>query len=111
MRVHGEKMARVADATRSGVRVSPLFKDAHEDVRIELWPAASRVELELPEGGEFLLLEGQFEEGGERFAPQSWLRLPRGSRLQADVGAQGAKVWAKLGHLGFLSQLKLPGAA
>jgi hypothetical protein len=31
--------------------------------------------------------------------------------LQADTGAQGAKVWVKLGHLGFLSQLKLPVSA
>jgi quercetin dioxygenase-like cupin family protein len=111
VRVHGDKLARVADATRPGVQVSPLFKDAHEDVRLELWPANSRVELELPHGAEFFVLEGQFQEGGELFAPQSWLRLPSGSRLEANTGAQGAKVWVKLGHLGFLSQLKLPGSA
>lgn len=110
VRVHGDKLARVADASRPGVQVSPLFKDAHEDVRIETWAAHSPVVLDLPEGGEFLLLQGQFEESGERFASQSWLRLPRGSRLQAAVGPQGAKVWAKLGHLGHLAQLKLPGA-
>ena len=110
VRVHGDKLARVADAGRPGVQVSPLFKNAREDVRIEEWAARSRIELDLPEGGEFLLLEGLFDESGERFAPQSWLRLPRGSRLQADVGPQGAKVWAKLGHLGHLAQLKLPGA-
>jgi hypothetical protein len=67
--------------------------------------------LELAGGAEFFVIEGQFQEGGEPFAPQSWLRLPSGSRLQADTGAQGAKVWVKLGHLGFLSQLKLPGSA
>ena len=111
VRLHADKLARVSDATRPGVQVSPLFKDAHEDVRLEFWAAGARVELPLPEGGEFLLLEGQFQEGGERFEPQSWLRLPRASRLQADVGAQGAKVWAKLGHLGHLAQLKPPGAA
>jgi quercetin dioxygenase-like cupin family protein len=111
VRVPGDQLARIEDARRPGVQVSPLFKDANEDVRMELWPANSRVELDLPEGGEFLLLEGGFSEGGERFAPQSWLRLPRASRLQAQVGAQGAKVWAKLGHLGFQAGLKLPGSS
>jgi len=30
-------------------------------------------------GEEFLVLEGSFEEGGERFEPQSWLRLAMGN--------------------------------
>jgi quercetin dioxygenase-like cupin family protein len=110
VRVHADQLARIADATRPGVQVSPLFKDDNEDVRLELWPAGSRIELDLPGGGEFLLLEGGFSEGGEHFAPQSWLRLPRASRLVAEVGPAGAKIWAKLGHLGFQSGLKLPGA-
>lgn len=110
VRVPGDKLARIADATRPGVQVSPLFRDENEDVRLELWPASSRMELNLPEGGEFLLLEGAFSEGGETFAPQSWLRLPRASRLVAEVGAQGARVWAKLGHLAHQASLKLPGA-
>lgn len=109
VRVHADQLARVSDAGRPGVQLTPLFKDANEDVRLELWPANVRVELDLPGGGEFLLLEGGFKEGGETFAPQSWLRLPRGSRLVADVGTQGAKVWAKLGHLAHLASLKLPG--
>ena len=110
VRVHGDKLARIADARRPGVHVSPLFKDENEDVRLELWAANSRIELDLPDGGEFLLLDGAFSESGERFAPQSWLRLPRGSRLQAGAGAQGAKVWVKLGHLAHQASLKLPGS-
>lgn len=107
---HIDRLARVADAQRPGVQVSPLFKDAREDVRLEQWAAHSQIALDLPEGGEFLLLEGDFTEGGEPFAPQSWLRLPPGSRLQAETGAKGAKVWAKLSHLTQLAQLPLPGA-
>jgi ABC-type nitrate/sulfonate/bicarbonate transport system substrate-binding protein len=38
-------------------------------------------------------------EGGEDFAPQSWLRLPAGARLTAAAGPNGAKVWIKSGHL------------
>lgn len=110
VRVQGDKLAPMPEAGRPGVQVWPLFKDEREDVRLELWTAGSRMELDLPEGGEFLLLEGGFEEGGETFAPQSWLRLPRGDRLVADVGDQGAKVWAKLGHLAHQAGLTLPSA-
>lgn len=97
--VHTEQMARVADAKRPGVRVSPLFKDAHEDVRLEEWAPHTLIELTLPKGGEFLVLQGGFSEGGESFAKQSWLRLPPGSHLSAQTTEQGAKVWAKLHHL------------
>jgi anti-sigma factor ChrR (cupin superfamily) len=109
VRVQADALTGVSEAARPGVQVSPLHKDAHEDVRLERWQAGQRIELDLPQGGEFLLLEGAFREGGEDFAPQSWLRLPCNSRLLADVGTQGAKVWAKLGHLAFQAQLRLPG--
>ena len=97
--VHTDQLARVNDAQRPGVRVSPLFMDAHEDVRLEEWAPKSLIELALPKGGEFLLLQGDFSEGGEAFTKQSWLRLPPGSQLSAQTGEQGAKVWVKLGHL------------
>lgn len=93
------KLARVRDAHRPWVQVSPLYRDEREDVRLEQWEANHRVSLDLPKGGEFLVLEGRFNEGGESFAAQSWLRLPSGSRLEADTGAQGASVWVKLHHL------------
>jgi hypothetical protein len=73
--------------------------DAREDVRVETWAANSPITLDLPKGGEFLVLNGSFTEGGEAFAAQSWLRLPSGSRLHAQTGAQGAKLWVKLHHL------------
>jgi anti-sigma factor ChrR (cupin superfamily) len=97
--VHTEQLARVADAQRPGVGVSPLFKDAHEDVRLEEWAPHTLIELALPKGGEFLVLQGDFIEGGEAFTTQSWLRLPPGSHLSAQTGEHGAKVWAKLHHL------------
>src|SRR6266851_4667944 len=54
----------------------PLFKDAHEDVRLEQWAPGASIELE-PDGGlEVLVLEGGFRDGGETYGPQSWLRLP-----------------------------------
>jgi quercetin dioxygenase-like cupin family protein len=97
--VHSDKLSRINDALRSGVRVSPLYGDTREDVRIEEWEPNALIELPLPKGGEFLLLQGGFTEDGEAFAAQSWLRLPPGSHLSAQTGEQGAKVWAKLHHL------------
>ena len=85
--------------SRPGVRAAPLHEDARETVRIEWWEPGGRIAF-LPEGGlEILCLEGDFEEGGERFARWSWLRLPVGEALQARAGPRGCKLWVKEGHL------------
>lgn len=94
-----ERLARIPDARRPGVLVSPLYRDRREDVRIEVWSANASVEWDLPLGAELLVLEGGFSEAGEIFTPQSWLRLPPGSRLRARTGWRGAKLWIKQGHL------------
>jgi len=93
------KMPYLRPLERPEVELMPLFRDAAEDVRLERWPAASRIELALPEGGEFFVLDGSFEEGGQDFVPQSWLRLPAGTRLQAATGPRGCVAWVKSGHL------------
>jgi hypothetical protein len=77
----------------------PLHRDAVEDVRLERWAPRAAVSLALPEGGEFLVVAGAFEERGERFEGQSWLRLPPGGALSAMAGAEGCTVWVKTGHL------------
>jgi hypothetical protein len=84
---------------RPGVEILRLFRDRHEDVRLERWAAGRRVEIEAPNGIEILVLEGSFVEGGEEFTRQSWLRLPPGSSLRADAGPPGCRVWIKSGHL------------
>lgn len=84
---------------RAGVATIPLYADDREDVRIEIWAPGATVALDAPGGFEALVIEGGFEEGGETFAPQSWLRLPAGARLEAVAGPQGARVWVKTGHL------------
>jgi hypothetical protein len=50
-------------------------------------------------GAELLVLDGDFEESGERFGRLSWLRLPSGATLDAVAGAKGAEIWVKTGHL------------
>jgi hypothetical protein len=93
------KMEFVPDATRPGVGVMTLFSDAFETVRSERWDAGAAVGMDLPGGGEFLVLDGSLTESGEAMAKGSWLRLPEGSRLSAVAGPEGARLWLKLGHL------------
>jgi hypothetical protein len=45
------------------------------------------------------VLDGGFDESGESFEPQSWLRLPPGSALQAKASPDGCRLWIKTGHL------------
>jgi len=84
---------------RPGVEVIPLFRDEREDVRLERWPPNRTVALDASGGAELLVLEGFFEDGEDRFEPQSWLRLPPGSALRAKAGPEGCKTWIKTGHL------------
>ena len=86
-------------AERHGVETAPLFQDARETVRLERWLPDAELNLELPGGAEFLVLDGGFGEGGEDFGPQSWLRLPPGSTLNARVAETGCRLWVKAGHL------------
>ena len=84
---------------RPGVELIHLFRDDREDVRLERWPANGSIALDASSGAELLVLDGGFEDGDERFEPQSWLRLPPGSALQAKAGPEGCKAWVKTGHL------------
>jgi quercetin dioxygenase-like cupin family protein len=99
VRVDTNKLSYVSSAERADVEILPLFRDVREDVRLERWPAQSRIELSLPGGGEFLVLDGAFHEAGEAFETQSWLRLPVGAQLEATAGPRGCLVWVKTGHL------------
>lgn len=84
---------------RDGVAVLPLFQDANETVSVEDWEPGANVSIDLPEGGEFLVLSGEFTQDGEELRKHSWLRLPEGANLTAIAGAEGAKVWIKTRHI------------
>jgi anti-sigma factor ChrR (cupin superfamily) len=84
---------------RPGVEIAPLFHNSREEVRMERWVPNTSIALDLPDGGEFLVIDGAFDEGDEHFAPQSWLRLPPRGRLSATVGRDGCALWVKTGHL------------
>ena len=96
---HLDKLGAVADRHRDGVHVSPLYKDAREDVRVERWEPGARVTLDARGGVEAFVLEGDFEQGGDALRTHSWLRAPAGPPLEARAGPDGVRVWVKTGHL------------
>ena len=100
VRIDTNKMAFVADAARAGVEIMPLFRDPHEDVRLERWAPAAEISINADKGIELLVLEGDFIESGEHFEKYSWLRLPAGAHLLAKAGVSGCRIWLKTDHLG-----------
>ena len=111
VRIDSGKRSFAPAKDRPGVEILPLFHDKREDVRLERWAANANVALDLPSGIEILVLDGGFEEGGESFVPQSWLRLPAGARLVAKTSPDGARVWIKSGHLALPQYAPKPAAA
>ena len=108
VRLDTGKMPFLRTPDRPGVELMPLFQDPDEYVRLERWAPGAAISLPNPGGLEVLVLEGSFEEGGERFEPQSWLRLAVGSALEARTGPAGCKVWIKAGHLVRARDLSVP---
>ncbi len=101
------KNTSVDPAGREGVSVMPLFSDAIETVTMETWTPGAKVDIDLPKGGEFLVLDGGFCETGDDLRKHSWLRLPVRSKLSALAGPKGAKVWMKTGHLPYAKPPKV----
>ncbi len=97
------KLGSVAERDRPGVEVSPLYKDAYEDVRFEYWQAGATVKVDTTGGGEVFVLDGSFSENNDELHQHSWLRVPVDSDIEAVAGPDGAKVWIKTGHLRHLS--------
>ena len=91
--------AQTPQEVSEGVSQIPLFEDAHERVRIELWEPGREVVYTGHDGFEALVIEGSFDEGGDSFAVNSWLRLPPHTPLSAKAGPEGARLWVKSGHL------------
>jgi len=110
VRIDINRIGSVADAGRRGAQVTPLFRDAREDVRIESWDKGATVTLDTTGGAEILLLAGDCEQGGDKLRKHSWLRLPDGPPATFRVGASGARAWIKIGHLRFASAPAVPGA-
>lgn len=98
VRIDTGKLAFVPAPAQPGVTWMPLFRDRHEEVRLERWTAGTAVELACDGPLELLVLDGSFEDSGEVFDVQSWLRLPAGATLRARAGPAGCRVWCKAGR-------------
>ncbi|MGH1543360.1 MAG: cupin domain-containing protein [Arenicella sp.] len=103
VRVDMNKVGSIADAIRNGVKITPLYEDKREQVRMEQWEAGTQVTVDSSAGAEILVLSGTFTEGDDQLKPQSWLRSPIGGTVKATVGPEGAKVWIKTRHLRFVA--------
>ena len=101
--INMNKAEPVDAENRDGVSILPLFHDNRETVRMEQWKKGKNINIELPKGGEFLVLEGSFKEGSDTLRKHSWLRIPEGGSLNAIALSHDTKVWMKLGHLPFAS--------
>lgn len=99
VRVDTNKLAFTPDMDRPGVEIVPLFHDANEHVSIERWQPNLTLPIHAPDGMEILVLDGTFNEAGETFEQQSWLRLPKGSETALTSGRSGTRIWIKQGHL------------
>lgn len=99
-RIVRSSTAAAVGSLRPGVRSSRiLFDGAGERVMLEEWSAGADVYVSNPLGLELLVTAGSFSDGTETLDRWTWLRLPAGESLHAQVGAEGAHVWYKLAPL------------
>ncbi len=82
-----------------GLSVLPLFEAEDEHVYMTRYAAgADQPPIDMPDGGEILVVDGAILRDGEVHGPGSWLRFP--ARTQTSFSApDGAVVWTKTGHL------------
>lgn len=87
-------------ADRAGVKLTTLHEDERERVTLEKWEPESDITLDVSEGAELLVIDGEFDEGGDHLQTLSWMRLPVGTQhFKATTSNNGASVWVKTGHL------------
>ncbi len=84
---------------QEGVDVKPLYaQDGFNDsMRIERWHAGTtNAGLDYPEGAEYFVLGGEFEDDAVTYTRGSWLRIPPGGSL-APATKSGCEVYVKRG--------------
>jgi len=99
VRIATDKLGAVADPARPGVAVAPLFRDAHETVRMEDWQPGTTAAVEAEGGAEILVVRGALVRDGETLAPWTWIRRAEGNDIELAAGPDGARLWIKSGHL------------
>ncbi|GAB5388524.1 MAG: cupin domain-containing protein [Alphaproteobacteria bacterium] len=98
-RINTHHMEAIADTTRPGVSIKPLFADTRENVRVEHWEPEIQSSIQTKGGAELFVLEGSLTYKDQPLARGSWLRLPPQASGTLQIGGDGAKIWVKTGHL------------
>ena len=98
---------KTSSSDHPDIRITPLFQDARETVRIEHWPANTTITFTAEGGSELLILAGEITEQSEQLGQFAWLRLPLDYQFQATTGSDPVIVWRKSGHL---KNIELPAA-
>lgn len=84
---------------QGGCEVCPLFSDDTEQVCLQRLAPGDALFADPVDGAELLVLAGDVVAGDQSFERGSWIRLPEGEYPEIAVGAQGATVYLKTGHL------------
>ena len=100
--VNIEDIQTISDDERHGVTIKPLHSDSYEIVNIEYWDSETNVSVNTLGGAEILVLNGSFTYNNEICSKGTWLRIPIEEPFIASVGASGAQVWVKTGHLRYI---------
>jgi anti-sigma factor ChrR (cupin superfamily) len=79
--------------------VCPLFSSAAEQVSLQRVGAGRLILTDAAGGAELLVLEGRIVDGGRRYKPGTWIRLPPGEPPGFTAGEKGVRFYVKTGHL------------
>ena len=91
----------------AGEQVLPLHASDHEIVSVLRWAGnASLAQKSYPDGAEYFVLSGGFDDADGRYGEGTWLRIPPGGSHQPNT-SEGCTVYVKSGHL--TKALPLPG--
>jgi anti-sigma factor ChrR (cupin superfamily) len=99
VRLQTNFMGSVQHAVFKGVHITPLYKDAIEEVSLLNFEPETAITLDVKNGAELFVLSGSLDEQNDTLIKHSWLRVPVNGEINAKAGIKGAKVWLKTGHL------------
>ncbi len=99
VRIATNKQGSVADGSRPGVAVAPLYADAHEVVCMETWAPGTEAVIAAPSGAEILVLSGEIHLAEDALTPWTWIRRADGADVTLTAGQDGATLWIKTNHL------------
>jgi len=83
--------------------VCRLHETDHEQVCLLRLPPGRPLRPTTFGGAELLVMEGQVADGATVLGPLGWLRFPPGDATELRVGASGATLYLKTGHLAGLA--------